>query len=477
MRSATFSFALTGFLASTAVSTPTPSAFDTQNYKSSDIITRDVAIVGGGSGGTYSTVALKDAGKSTILIEQKNRIGGHAETYIAPDGTPIDMGVIIFHNNSIVRDYFARFNIPLGQGVDFFRGLEYYDFRSGKKVVPSHNDSDTTATTNAFAAYSKARDQWPALINGAFLPNPVPADLYGPFGDFVKKYNIQAAVPTLYNYQPGVGSGYTNIPTIEVFRYWGADMASFQFISTTHHNTSELYSNAQAELLAGNNLLLNSQVISSSRSNSGVKLVVKTPSGNKLILAKKLIVAIPPKTDILAPFDLDSQEKNVFGKWKNGGYWVGIIKNTGLDDAIEYTNSINGTEYNFAPLPNVYSFAPSGTKGLHMTTVGSELGSASQPFTEDQVRSYYTKAVKALQASNPNINATGEPELVDLRNHSPYNLQVSNDDVKNGFYDKLYALQGLRSTYYTGAAWLSEDSSRIWKYTKEQMLPELLKGL
>ena len=43
------------------------------------VIERDVCVIGGGSGGTYSAVALKDAGKSVVVLERKQRLGGHTE--------------------------------------------------------------------------------------------------------------------------------------------------------------------------------------------------------------------------------------------------------------------------------------------------------------------------------------------------------------------------------------------------------------
>jgi hypothetical protein len=476
MHVTTISLSLACLFALKTVASAIPREFDPKNFKSSHIITRDIAVIGGGAGGVYSAISLKDQGKSVIVVEKKDRIGGHAETYIDPaSGTPIDMGVIIFHNNTIVRDYMSRFNIPLGLGVSFFEHLVYHDFRTGKEVRVSYNDSDGVAIGAAMAAFSKARDQWPQLFDGTFLPDPVPAELYQPFSAFVKKYGLEAAVPTLYNYNPGVGTAYVNIPTVEVFRYWGSDMASFNFVSTARHNTSELYSHAQAELTAASSLLLKSEVIRSFRSDRGVTLIVKTPEGSKLIIAKKLVIAIPPKADILSPFDLDSQEKSVFGKWINGGYWVGIVKNSGFPDDTSITNAVAEGPYNFPPLPQTYSFAPTGVPGLQLTTFGTEQTTTSIPMTEAQVKAGITKAIKTLQKLNPGkFNVTGEPEFVDFRDHSPYTLQVKGEDIKAGFYDKLYELQGKRSTYYTGAAWVSEDSSRIWRYSKEQMLPKLL---
>ena len=87
MRSVTFSLSAS-LLASTVVALP--SAFDTKSYKPQDIITRDVAVIGGGAGGTYSAISLKDKGKSVIVIEKQGRLGGHTETYYDPaTGAPI----------------------------------------------------------------------------------------------------------------------------------------------------------------------------------------------------------------------------------------------------------------------------------------------------------------------------------------------------------------------------------------------------
>ena len=79
------------------------------------------------------------------------------------------------------------------------------------------------------------------------------------------------------------------------------------------HN-SEIYTRAQDKLFSSSSILLNSEFVTSSRKESGVKLVVSTPTGKKLIIAKKLLITIPPKVDIMAPFDLSRQEISVFSK-------------------------------------------------------------------------------------------------------------------------------------------------------------------
>jgi hypothetical protein len=470
-------------LASTVVaSTTTPSTFDPENFDPQDIITRDVAVIGGGSAGTYSAISLKDKGKSVILIEKKDRLGGHTETYIDPTtGTPIDMGVMIFHNLTVVTDYFKRFDIPLTEAAGFFQSTGNYDFRTGKAVTLSFNPSAAEVSA-AFAAYLAQYSKYPGLDDGMFLPNPVPEDFYIPFGEFVEKYGLQAAVPIMFDYNPGVGNILAN-PTLEQFRYWGVNMVgdlSNGFLGTANHNTSELYTKAGAELSLSSSVLLSSNVTAADRGDgeAGIKLVVCTPQGNKLILAKKLVIAIPPKLDFMAPLDLSEQEETVFGKYIDAGYYVGIVNNTGFPNTTSISNAAQDSAYNFPVLPGAYSFAPAPISGLQMVTFATPQSPQSSPLPDATVQADILATIKRLQEQNPDqFSSQEEPAFVDYRSHAPYTLQVSAEDIKDGFYAQLYALQGLRNTYWTGAAFRAEDSSLLWKFSEEIVLPPLLAGL
>lgn len=103
-----------------------------------DTITVNVCIVGGGSTGTYSAVRLsQDLGKTVVVVEKTDRLGGHTETYIDPiTGFPVDYGVQAFHNLSVVTNYFARFNVSLIVVPDTSPfTTDYVDLKTGK-VVP-----------------------------------------------------------------------------------------------------------------------------------------------------------------------------------------------------------------------------------------------------------------------------------------------------------------------------------------------------
>jgi 2-polyprenyl-6-methoxyphenol hydroxylase-like FAD-dependent oxidoreductase len=77
------------------------------------VIDADVAIVGGGAGGTYAAVRLhEDLNTSIVLIEPKSRLGGHVSTYTVPEtNTTFEYGVQSYVRNSAAIDFFARFGV------------------------------------------------------------------------------------------------------------------------------------------------------------------------------------------------------------------------------------------------------------------------------------------------------------------------------------------------------------------------------
>ncbi|KAK3209479.1 hypothetical protein GRF29_69g1981527 [Pseudopithomyces chartarum] len=276
--------------------------WDLKSFSAANTITRDVAVIGGGSAGTFAAIQIKDKGKSVVVVETKPRLGGHTETYTDPKtGRGIDMGVIVWHNISIVTDYFKRFDVPLTiVGSDLSGGPQategVYDLKTGK-AFPDPRPNQT-AVGAAFQLYTQQLLKYPKLDEGMFLPDPVPEDLIMPFGKFAKKYKIEAALPTMFQYNAGVGDLLT-VPTVENMRTWGLSLVSALqggFLTTARHNNSELYGKAQNELNTAKSVLLNSQVVYAERNTTGVQLVVTTPTGTKLIKAKRLLITIPPNS-------------------------------------------------------------------------------------------------------------------------------------------------------------------------------------
>ena len=466
------------------VSTQT-TKYNLKVFSAANTITKDVAIIGGGSAGTFAAISIKDKGKSVVVVEIKDRLGGHTETYTDPKTKrAIDYGVVIWHNISVVTNYFKRLNVPVVlSGADaIINGPQTYekifDMKTGKVLKDPRPNQ--TAVELALQRYTQQLLKYPQLDAGLFLPDPVPDDLVMPFGQFAKKYGIEAAIPTMYQFNAGVGNILT-VPTIENMRTWGLSLVqSLQagFLTTARHNNSELYGKAQTELNAAKSLFLKSNIVYTERSTSGVQLVVSTPTGNKLIKAKRLLITIPPRLDYLKPFNLTTQESQIFANLSNTGYYTSIVRNTGLPDGLSVVHLSANTPSNIPTLPAVYSIGSSiYTPGLKTVYYGAPLTNVTASLSDTAVKDAIITSIQKLQTTNPNGFNKTTPAFVKFSSHSPFYLQAKSADIKRGFYKKMYALQGNKNTFWTGATWRAQDSSDIWRFTAEQVLPKLLKGL
>lgn len=287
------------------------------SYLSSAILVRDVAVIGGGSSGTYAAVQLKRSGYSVAVVEKAGRLGGHVDTYQDPvSGQTFDYGVLALLNTSVVRDYFESFNEPLitYTGIGTPATPVFANLKTDGQLVtppPSLPWTDPAAVFASFLGYGAQVSQYPFLIGGYNLPDPVPEDLLLPFGEFLAKHNLEALANTAFAINQGIGNllsattlymlKYLPKTTIDAF----VGLAPPPVTSATF-NIQALYNKAHTYLNTNNsNVLLSSTVLAIERSGPRVLIALLTPSGPKLIIAKKLVMAIQPKLSTLQNLGLD----------------------------------------------------------------------------------------------------------------------------------------------------------------------------
>ncbi|KAI9888342.1 MAG: hypothetical protein M1814_000549 [Vezdaea aestivalis] len=438
----------------------------TRDYLSDDLISRDVVIIGGGAAGSYAAVQLKDMGTNIIVVEQNSRLGGHTHTYHDPDtGTANELGVVLWHNWSLVRQFFAKLGVPLArvEPKDLSNGTKqtFVDFQTGK-VLPNMSFPDYT---DAIRGYTLQLLKYPYLKTGFHLPDPIPDDLLLSFGDFVEKYALEDIVSLVFMYAQGLGN-ILEQPTLYVFQNFGLEvLQSFVFdgfVRSAKGDNSEIYE--QAENYLGNDVLLGTSIVSTKRSTTGgVEALVQSPSGPKVIRAAKMLSTVPPIPGNLAGWDLSSEEQRLFEKFGNTAFHTGIICNTGLPSNRTVRNFAPDTKYNLPPLPGIYSIAPTKTQGCFRVLIGGP-----SALLDADVENLIIGSVKRLQTAG--VYNTTQPEIRILSSHSPFELTVPVEAIKGGFYKSLYGLQGQRQTYYSGAAFFTHDSTCIWDFTHSLLL-------
>ena len=425
----------------------------------------DVAVIGGGAAGTYAAIRLRELGQSVVVVERSGRLGGHTQTYTDPaTGGNVDIGVVVWHDQPLVRQWFERFDVPLQKASFEMPGAEtiHVDYRTGREIT-GYTPPDPTA---ALALYGEQLARYPYLEHGFELPDRVPPDLLLPFGDFVRRYGLDAAVPSIFSFGQGLGD-LLRQPTLYVMKNFGLDLLrnlQIGFLTTARHDNSELYEKALTEL--GDDVLLHSRVVSTERDGGRHAAVrVETPAGRRTIRARKVLVTIPPLLGNLNGFDLDGLERHLFGQFRNSAYYTGVLRDSGIPDNLTVQNVGQDTPYHLPELPGVYAISPTGVPGLHNVKYGS-----AAPLPDRAVLADIQASVRRLRKAG--TVPTKRPDIATFASHTPFELTVPTAAVRAGFYRRLATLQGRNRTYYTGAAFHTHDSSLIWQFT-ETLLPRV----
>ena len=450
-------------------------AHKTGNHPAPDpTIEVDVCVIGGGAAGTYAAIKSRDLNKTVVVIEKQGRLGGHTKTYIDPAShQPIELGVAEYENSTFVRDWFARFDIPLYTYNYTAPGVtsSTVDFQTGAIEPPAASNSSANLL-DAWNAYQAQASKYPFLdYSLAHVPSPVPADLLLPFGQFIAKYNLQGAVPYLSLYGQGWGN-FVTLPTLLAIKYFPpgffspASLAGTGSGAVAATDNSVLYEKAQAEL-GPDAVLLNSTVLHMDRTAAEyARITVQTPSGTKHIRARKIIAALPPILENLSGFDFSAAEVEIFRKFRYHSWYVGLLRNSGIPDNLTLFNygANNTQEYDIPVLPAAYDIYATRVPGLHYFTFG---GNDSQlRFTESQVRANLDASLTRLREQGV-LPKQGQQrlEIIDFTSHTPYEVYVSSEEIAQGFYKRLFGLQGQKQTYWTGAAFVTHSSPAIWNFT------------
>lgn len=419
----------------------------------------------------YAATRLHQSNKTVVVIEPRDQLGGHVDTFIDPaSGQTTDVGVLYYHNISVVTNFAAYLDVPL-EPVALLSSQQqvYVDFTTSA-VVPQSAISSLGELVPAFAKYYQLLSQYGYLQSGFHLPSPVPEDLYSTWSDFITKYNLTGLAFTVDSFNQG-WVDILNMPALYVLKGFGQLLLD-SFISgyevrTAGHNNQELFVAAAAKL-GTSSVLTSSTVKHIHRSKIGVRMVVDTPAGVRQIQAKKLLITAPPLLSNLEPImRLSNDEVQIFKQFSCGYYWNAIVAETGLPDDLSLYGVGTGNQYYIADQPGMLTVIPSDLPGYHRVYFGSPSAKSDGQVSKD--------LLAALRRASTSLGYNSSRASVPyIRSHAPYHCTVSADQIKGGFYDRLQALQGRSSTFYTGATFQAHDSGSIWLFTENEILPQLL---
>ncbi|PYH66573.1 flavin-dependent quinone reductase [Aspergillus vadensis CBS 113365] len=372
-----------------------------------ETITCDICILGGGSSGTYSAIQLKDAGKHVVVIEPNNRLGGHAQTLYLPDGNYVDYGVEGVFNNELSRDYFRRLGVDWKPLLPLNKRTDFVDFSTGERVDPPAGILQALVSTFIYRSSIK---HWMFLTRGVYdLPDPVPEDLLRPFREFVEEHSLEAALHVVFLFSQNVGN-LLDMPTLYAIQNFGVP---------------------QATETLGSDVLFQTSVVATNRSDSGVEVTVQHANGtHKLIKARNLLITFPPLMQKLQGFDLDETETELFQKWFWRTYYVAVVNNTGIPDKLWVTNTDPTNGLGSLPrMPFDFLLQYMGAPGHSTSKLVGDMN-----FTAEDARDLIAADFARMKAKG--TYPIQDPQIVVFGDSSPETLMVSPEEIRNGFYRK-----------------------------------------
>lgn len=438
-----------------------------------EFITRDVAIIGGGASGTYAASRLREKGFSVTLVEKLDRLGGHSQTYTDPvSQKAIEYGVVFFHDNKLTRDFMTRHGIePYSNTITdpSLHRIEFYDLQTGE-----HTDFQPPEMHRVQAALQKYSDLLAANFSylefGYDLPNPVPEELLMPFLDFVRNYELEDMLNLAFQMGQGYGD-FLHEPTLYAMKIVSGEILQHvgrgSLLRTK--NNSELYGSVERELRDAGDLFLGSRVIETDRNpdkDGYTSLLVEDKNGlPTTIRARQLLLTVPPTIDILTGFfTLTEREVAIFSQFKSNWYWAGVLRNARLPD-FEVQNVDLSNPGGVPTLPGMYVFEATDAPDIHTFWYGADARTGNQ--TEERIRNDVLETIKRIRSANGDATSDlEEVEFLALGNFSPFACMVETEAIRHGFYRELYGLQGQNNTWWTGAAWHTHDSSKLWQFTE-----------
>ncbi|SMY25055.1 unnamed protein product [Zymoseptoria tritici ST99CH_1A5] len=450
----------------------------------SHVIDKDVVIFGGGGSGAQAAVRLReDYNKTVVVIEKQCNLGGHVETYIdSISGKPFDYGVESYTEYGGAKDFFARFNITLVKTMYHPINTTYIDFLTGDPL-PLYHDPQPPAFVAALKSYLTLAEKYENITFPSFVnfPSPpdIPAELLLPFKTIAETYKLEAALPLIFE---GTGWGLGDIstaPLLDVLqelpavltRAFLGELASWVPESGSNQ---ELYDRIGA--LLSSDVLYDATIISTRRSDDGVQVLVSDAHGEQtLIRARKLLVSIALTDDNLPLLDLSPNEEEIFSTWAPDNIYCGIVSGPGLPVNGSLVNIASGAvpeNYTVFPTPPfVVRFQYSGDDNFRVLATGTET------YTEDMARQLI---VDTYERITKDVRGDGPRDQLDIKAFSAHrttSFHVPENKVRDGFYGNLTALQGGRSTWFTGRAWGGQYSTTLWGFNDQWLLPHLVADL
>lgn len=358
---------------------------------------------------------------------------------------------------------------------------KYFDFNTGEALT-NYSAPTQEDLTAAWLRYINATKPYEDLhIPGYFnFPNSsdIPEELLMPFGEFVEKYDLAATLPSIFYISPGLGTVVDQL-TLTVLQAFPASNAEGNVgqragYAPASGRNQDVY-DAAADIL-GDKVYYNTEAVSTVRSDDSVTMTVKNSvTGEQTVIsASKLLLAITPHPSHFTTFDMDAKETDVLGKLSYSRLWATAVQSDSLASdifAFNLPSSANDSSYLHYPALNFTStYIPFGNESRLVATVTA----GDDKLDAAETLKLFNQDVAAFSGTGVVPASEKDVEVMHHSDHGLIHGRATAEDIKNGFFQDLNALQGYRSTWYTGNTFAAPVQTIIWAFNDQEIIPRIL---
>lgn len=494
------------------------------------IIHRDVCIIGGQAGGTYTALRLHWHNVSVALIEHTPFLGSSSPTYQDPEtGLTLDYGpwqdsggMYEFSISDVMKkqvfDYIG-FQNPQDEEYKMDRlerensiteyiskqGLndsapnpEYFDFFWGTKMAlqPDGTPFGTAKRPVISLLWKNLRDQYREIIDGGFdLPDPVPKDLLQQPLKLFESNGSWTQLMNLWETCDGM-SHYATQPILYSLKFCGKSLGEIMldrwFLSASRRlgrwsipvrTIQDFFQPAALKLERGNDLFLNTRVRDIVHTDSHIDVHIFRPGQEQreIIRAKKLVFSDQPSEAITRYI----RNKTVLEDYYILRYFMdtthlysAVIKDNVFHPKRKFYNAPSLSKF-FKNMPQakdgIYHIGPAKLRNLRTVSLTSIMTPTIAEAKDTFLRTFRTLA-------NFTAPDTPEPigsdfEVMAINVISPYMRTFAWMELKTNPYIQLNKLQGLHKTWWVSPAFSNHILSKQWDWIEDKILPELLRPI
>ncbi|MCC6563350.1 FAD-dependent oxidoreductase [Candidatus Uhrbacteria bacterium] len=381
-----------------------------------------IGIVGAGSAGLSAAETLRDRGYADItVLERSERAGGKCHT-IQYEGRSYELGAgVISDSSRFVRGLAKKYAVPTTL-VDFSARM-CVDSETGKPMKRSA--SELRRLTAEVLRYYRLSRTHQTLLEPGFTK--VAPELCVPFANFAKTHRIELLAEEFAKYFTGFGYGFFDeVPAAYVLKYYPWDVV-FAYFKQTFFKFPEGIQGLWEAVAKSHQVVYGANIQHIER---GEAITVTT---DKASFTFDALIIASPLDEALRYLDASEQERALFRKIRHYDYrtYGCMVKD----------------------FPKMTGYVPGN---LSSTRLGRPVF-WYQRYADSDLYTFYTFGDWKMSDEDTlnHIRHTveqlgGTLETLHVAEHWKYFPHVNPEDMADGYFDKLEAMQGQHNTYYAG---------------------------